>query len=99
MPAVASFIALTEYRAGSGLAPGQGLFAPRRIPRPLDPTGFAATRLAHPRHGQAGMQHFFTRSERPMCLYVVLAGGRAVRRRQVAVLDRLLGSLQVARRP
>jgi hypothetical protein len=99
MPAAASFIALTEYGAGSGLTPGHGLFAPRRIPRPLDPTGFAATRLAHPRPGQAGMQHFFTQSERPMCLYVVLAGGRPVRRRQLAVLDHLLSSLQIARRP
>jgi hypothetical protein len=98
MPAVASFIALTEYRAGSGLAPGHGLFAPRRIPRPLDPTRFAGTRLAHPRHGQTGMQHFFTSSGRPMCLYVVLAGGRPVRRRQLAVVDHLLASLEIARR-
>jgi hypothetical protein len=99
MPAVASFIALTEYGQGAGLTPGHGLFHPKRIPRALDPTSFTATRLAHPRHGQAGTQHFFTVAERPLCLYVVLAGGRRVRRRQLAVLDHLLGSLQIARRP
>lgn len=98
MPAVASFIALTEYRVGSGLVPGRGLFAPRRIPRTLDPTAFAPSRLAHPRHGQAGTQHFFTVAERPFCLYVVLAGGRPVRRRQLLVLDHLLSSLRIARR-
>jgi hypothetical protein len=96
MPDVASFIALTEYLAGSGLEPGSGLFASRRIPLPLDPTGFAASRLAHPRPGQAGMQHFFTASGRPMCVYVVIAGGRGPRRSQLLVLDRVLASLRVA---
>jgi len=98
MPAMASFIALTEYQPGAGLRPGHGLFASRRIPRRLDPTAFAATRLAHPRPRQAGMQHFLTVAERPFCLYVVLAGGRPVRRRQLAVIDHLLGSLRIARR-
>ena len=32
----ATFIALVEYRPGSGLKPGSGLFASRRIPLPLD---------------------------------------------------------------
>jgi hypothetical protein len=98
MPAVASFVALTEYQPGSGLKPGHGLFAAQRIPRRLDPTAFGATRLAHPRPGQVGMQHFLTAAERPLCLYVVLAGGRPVRRRQLAVIDQLLASLQIARR-
>ena len=40
MPEVAAFLALTEYAAGDGLKPGAGLFAPRRIPLPLDPTSF-----------------------------------------------------------
>jgi hypothetical protein len=96
MPAVASFIALTEYVSGSGLDPGSGLFASRRIPLPLDPTRFAASRLAHPRPGQAGMQHFFTASGRPMCVYLVIAGGRGPRRAQLLVLDRVLASLRVA---
>ena len=96
MPDVASFVALTEYLPGSGLEPGSGLFASRRIPLPLDPTGFAASRLAHPRPGQAGMQHFFTASGRPMCVYVVIAGGRGPRRSQLLVLDRVLASLRVA---
>jgi hypothetical protein len=93
-----SFIALTEYRPGSGLEPGSGLFQPKRIPRPLDPTAFAATRLAHPRPGQVGMQHFFTAAGRPFCLYVVLAGGRATRRHQLRTIDHVLESLQIAHR-
>ena len=96
MPDVASFIALTEYLPGSGLKPGSGLFAARNIPRPLDPTAFAARRLAHPRPGQAGMQHFFTASGRPLCLYLVIAGGRGARRRQLPVLDHVLASLRIA---
>ncbi len=91
----ASFIALTEYRPGSGLKPGSGLFASNRVPRPLDPTRFAVTGLAHPRPGQSGMQHFFTASGRPFCLYVVLAGGRATRRRQLAAVDHALASLRI----
>jgi hypothetical protein len=93
-----SFIALTEYRPGAGLEPGTGLFAPKRIPWPLDPAGLARTRLAHPRPGQVGMQHFFTSAGRPFCLYVVLAGSRTHRRRQLATVDHVLKSLQIARR-
>jgi len=96
MPEVASFIALTEYLPGAGLEPGSGLFASRRIPLPLDPTGFTASRLAHPRPGQTGMQHFFTAAGRPLCLYVVIAGGRGARRAQLLVIDRVLASLRVA---
>jgi hypothetical protein len=91
----ATFFALTEYRPGAGLAPGAGLFAPRRIPRRLDPTAFSVRGLAHPRPGQVGVQHFFTDSSRPFCLYVVLAGPRAARRGQLAVLDNVLGSLAI----
>jgi len=95
MPSVASFIALTEYAPGPGLSPGSGLFGPSRIDLPLDPATFAATKLARPRTGQAGMQHFFTTAGRPFCLYVVLAGGRHVRRRQLAVIDHALRSLRI----
>jgi hypothetical protein len=91
----ASFIALTEYRAGSGLKPGVGLFASRRMPRRLDPTALKRTALAHPRAGQVGMQHFFTAAGRPFCLYVVLAGGRATRRRQLAGLEHVLKSVHI----
>ncbi len=93
-----SFLALTEYRPGSGLKPGHGLFSPSRIPRRLDPTGFSAARLAHPRPGQSGVQHFFSTAERPFCLYAVIAGPRSGRRRQLAVLDHLLSTLHIARR-
>lgn len=91
----ASFLAVTEYRPGSGLKAGSGLFASRRVPLPLDPTSFARTGLAHPRPGQEGMQHFFTASGRPFCLYVVLAGARAARRRQLPAVDHVLGSLRI----
>jgi hypothetical protein len=98
MPAAATFVALVEYVPGAGLEPGRGLFAPRRIALPLDPTTFAANRLAHPRRGQAGTQQFFTRAGRPFCLYVVIAGaaGRGRYRSQLAVLDRVLATLRVA---
>jgi hypothetical protein len=94
MPEPGSFLAVTEYLVGSGLEPGSGLFSSRRIPLPLDPAGFAASRLAHPRPGQAGMQHFFTAAARPFCLYVVISGPMAARRRRLAVIDRVLASLR-----
>lgn len=90
-----SFLALTEYLPGAGLKPATGLFAARRLPIPLDPAVFAATGLAHPRPGQVGMQHFFTAAGRPFCLYVVLAGERLSRRRQLAVVDLVLRSLRI----
>ena len=98
MPSTASFVALAEYAPGAGLRPGAGLFAPARIPLPLDPATFASTRLAHPRPGQVGTQHFFTASGRPFCVYAVLAGHRSARRRQVLVLDHVLRSLKIAPR-
>ncbi len=98
MPRPSSFLALAEYRPGKGLEPGRGLFAQRRIPLPLDPTAFGQSRLAHPRPGQAGTQHFFTVSERPFCLYVVVAGELRERRRQLAVVDRVLRTLRFAPR-
>lgn len=98
MRAGGSFLALTEYLPGDGLEPGRGLFSPKRLPRRLDPAGFAVAGLAHPRPGQAGMQHFFTISGRPFCLYVVVAGPRRERRRQLAAIDHVLSSLQISRR-
>lgn len=94
----ACFIALTEYVPGAGLQAGAGLFAPGRIELPLDPTSFAARALAHPRPGQVGAQQFFTLARRPLCLYVVLAGGRSFRRRQLAEVNHVLRSLQVRTR-
>ncbi len=90
-----SFLALVEYLPGAGLEPGKGLFAAHRIKLPLDPTAFSASRLAHQRRHQVGSQQFFTRGGRPFCLYVVLAGDARQRRRQLPVLDSLLGSLLV----
>ncbi len=98
MPVRASFIALTEYALGGGLEPRRGLFSPERLPLPLDPSSFSNSRLAHPRPGQFGVQHFFTSSERPFCLYVVLAGDRLERRRQLTVVDHVLRSLRISPR-
>lgn len=95
MPAGSTFLALTEYRPGAGLEPGQGLFAARRIPRALDPTAFSSRGLAHPRPDQAGAQRFFTVAGRPLCLYVVVSGSRVERGRQLAVLGHVLRSLRV----
>jgi hypothetical protein len=96
MPAGSTFIALAEYRPGAGLEPGRGLFAPRRPPSRLDPSAFTTTGLAHPRRGQAGIQHFFTTSGRPFCLYVVVAASGPPRRRRLAVLDRILATVRIA---
>jgi hypothetical protein len=96
MPAGATFLALTEYLPGGDLEPGTGLFADRRIPERLDPAAFATNRLAHPRPGQAGWQHFFTAGRRPFCLYVVVAASGPLRRRRLAVLDHVLATLRIA---
>jgi hypothetical protein len=96
MPAGGVFLALTEYETGRGLEAGAGLFASKRIPLPLDPTRFGRDRLAHPRPGQLGMQHFFSTSGRPLCLYVVMSGGRGVRRARLAALNQILGSLRIS---
>jgi hypothetical protein len=95
MPRGATFLALTEYRPGAGLEPGRGLFASRRISTALDPTGFSARGMAHPRPGQLGRQEFFTAAGRPFCLYVVISGARAERRRQLATLAAVLRSLRI----
>ena len=96
MPPGATFLALTEYRRGAALEPGKGLFAPRRIPTTLDPTSFSARGLAHPRPGQVGRQEFFTASGRPFCLYIVVSGARAERRRQLAAVGVVLRSLRIS---
>jgi hypothetical protein len=96
MPAGTTFVALTEYVPGAGLEAGRGLFAAHRIPARLQASAFAANRLAHPRRGQAGYQHFFTAGGRPFCLYVVVAASGPLRRRRLAVLDRVLGTLVIA---
>jgi hypothetical protein len=95
IPAGGTFVALVEYLPGNGLAPGHGLFAPRRLSLPLDPTAFSERGLAHPRPGQLGCQHFFTVSGRPFCAYVVLASGAAGRRRQLAAVTAVLRTLRV----
>lgn len=92
----ASFLSLAEYVPGAGLRAGRGLFAPARLALPLDPTRFSIRGLAHPRQGQLGQQQFFTTAGRPFCLYLVVAGGPAHRRRQLPVLDLVLRGLRIS---
>ena len=91
----ASFLSLAEYVPGAGLQAGRGLFAPARIELPLDPTRFSIRGLAHPRAGQLGHQQFFTAAGRPFCAYLVVAGDRSHRRRQLPLLDGILRTLRI----
>jgi hypothetical protein len=91
MPPDSAFVALAEYRPGAGLSPGRGLFAASGIPRRLDPTALSEAGLAHPRPGQAGLQHFFTTAGRPFCLYVVIGGHR----RQLRTVEAVLRTLRI----
>jgi hypothetical protein len=95
MPEGSAFIALVEYIPGDGLKPGHGLYAQDGIRLPLDPTDFSPRRLAHIRPGQVGAQQFFTAAGRPLCLYVVLAGAVAHRRRQLRTLGAVLASVGI----
>jgi hypothetical protein len=95
LPAGGAFVALVEYLPGNGLAPGRGLFAPRRPSLPLDPTAFSEHRLAHSRIGQIGCQQFFTLAGRPFCAYIVLAPGGGNRRRQLATVTAVLRTLRI----
>jgi hypothetical protein len=100
MPDGGAFLALKEYEAGPRLVPGQGLFAPASIPLPLDPEQFGPRRLQVGRRGQAGVQHFFTASGRPFCLYAVVKAPRAgahaaAQPAQVRSLSQVLSTLSI----
>jgi hypothetical protein len=73
IPAGGAFLALKEYDPGPRLRPGVGLFQSRVIPLPLTAGHFHPRALQVGRPGQAGLQHFFTASRRPFCLYAVIA--------------------------
>lgn len=70
------------------------LFAPKGIPRPLDPQLFDRNRLERGIPGQSGLQQFFTESNRPFCLYVVL-GSHIDRVELVAKVNVVLDSLVI----
>ncbi len=98
LPPGASFFSLTEYLSGSGVRPGTEAFHQRKIDLPLDPTQFSAQRVAHYRPGLSATQQSFTLAGRAFSLYVVIAGERWQRRRQLLVLDHVLRSLEVSER-
>jgi hypothetical protein len=87
------FLALIEYLPGSGVEPGRVPFHLAGIELPLDPSWFSPEV-----EGRAVMERMFTEAGRPLCLHVVIAGTRIDRRRQLPLLDRILGSLQVEER-
>jgi hypothetical protein len=100
MPAHGAFLALKEYRPGPRLLQGVGLFAARHVPLPLQPGWFHPHALQVGRAGQAGFQHFFTASGRPLCLYAVIEiaarSASATRARdRVDELTRILSTLQI----
>jgi hypothetical protein len=98
MPAGATFVTLTEYRPDRGLVPGRGLFAARAIPLPIPRKRFRASHLLVTRPGQRGVQHFFTASGRPFCLYAVIHEPPLARARaDVAAVNAVLGSLSIDR--
>jgi hypothetical protein len=83
----------SSYIGGSRPRTRTWLFASRRVPRQLDPAQFAPPGLRIRGQGKPGAQHFFTVAGRPFYLYVVLAGPRTARRRQLAAIDHVLKSL------
>src|SRR2546423_11106920 len=72
MPPGGTLIVVKEYRPGTRLVPGTGLFAPSAVPLPLRADHFHPHVLQVTRRGQAGFQHFFTTAGRPFCLYAVI---------------------------
>lgn len=66
------FVALLQFGAD---CLGSALYAPRGFPR-VSPNQFNPNGLQRRIAGQAGFQHFFTDSGRPLCLYVVLGAHR-----------------------
>jgi len=86
------FVALFEYGPESR---GRALFAREGMPRSLAPSDFRPYVLRRGLGGQSGTQWFFTESNRPFTLYVVL-GSHARRGVLVPRVDALLGSLAVA---
>jgi len=99
MPAGGAFLTLTEYHPGRGLEPGRGLFKSREIPLPLRHDRFHPRTLLVARHGQAGLQHFFTMGGRPFCLYAVVRRARgsvgAAGHRHLGGINGVLRSLRV----
>lgn len=104
IPPGGAFLALKEYTPGPRLLPGIGLFASNAIPLPLSAGHFHPRALQVGRRGQAGLQHFFTASGRPFCLYAVIETGGAASvsiaraHDRVGQLSRALTTLRVKAR-
>lgn len=62
-------VALVEYHPDESAT---ALFAPRGMPRRLEPGSFSPDVLQRTIPGQAGSQHFFSENGRAFSLYVVL---------------------------
>lgn len=86
-----AFVAVVEYGPESL---GTPLFDTGPLPRRLTRRDFAVNRLQRALPGQAGFQAFCTEAGRPLCLYVVLSGGRKADT-LVAEVNAVLGGLEV----
>lgn len=92
--ALNAFFVLFEYTVDENLTPGEGLFASRRVPWPLEPARFSRRTLHVALPGHAGFQHFFTAAGRPFCLYAVLGNARR-RRAGVARVNSILATVRI----
>ncbi len=90
-----SFAALVEYLVDERLQPGIGLFAAEGVPAAPRLHEFDPMQLQVTRAGQLGWQRFFTASQRPCCLYVVIRPGAAAPAGMVAELGRVLSTLRL----
>jgi hypothetical protein len=101
IPPGGAFLALKEYQPGPRLRSGVGLFASHTIPLPLTGGHFHPQALQVGRRGQAGLQHFFTASGRPFCLYAVIetrapaAASAAQAHGRIGQLSGILSTLEI----
>ncbi len=91
------FVALIEYLPHEKLRPGHGLFARAGFPLPLRTHEFGPWKLQVTRRGQLGVQHFFTKDDRPCCLYAVVKPGRRWTAELVKEANKVLSTLRFSR--
>ena len=89
------FAALIEYRVDDRLRAGVGLFAAAGLPAPPEAHEFNPMQLQVTRRGQLGRQRFFTRENRPYCLYLVIKPVRRRLERLTGELSKVLATLQL----
>lgn len=73
----------------------KALFAPKGLPRTLDPDAFDPSALQRRLPNQAGLQKFFHEAGRAFCLYVVL-GGYVQRQSVVPKVNAVLATFRIS---